>query len=230
MSTMIQIASEGWHPLPTNRQRWLLAVTTPLLFAPFWLSTPQTVLGPLSGLNGLLLTLALIASTVTDLSRCKIYNWITYTTLGWAIAINILHSWLPEFVGTIGLSSSLFSAIFCFMIMLVPYSLAKGGAGDVKLATAIAALVGLDAGILIIAFTYILAGAAILSWTVLYHGPLRLLSAMIRKSAATILPQYCVQPSLDQKRLLQQPIPLAGFFLVATLLVLFDIPVKLWSW
>ena len=113
--------------------------------------------------------------------------------------------------------------------MLIPYSLARGGAGDVKLATAIGALVGLDAGLLIIAFTYIAAAIAIVGWTIWTKGPLQLASALCRKVAAKVLPRFFVQPSAQQKMLLDQPIPLAGFFLIATLVVLLDVPAMVWS-
>ena len=125
--------------------------------------------------------------------------------------------------GTIGFSASVIGAVVCFGIMLVPYALARGGAGDVKLAVAIGALLGVDAAILIIAFTYIIAGVAIAGWTVWNHGPLVLLSALLKRVGATLFPSWIAQPSQQQSLLLNKPIPLAGFFAIATAFVEFDV-------
>ena len=106
--------------------------------------------------------------------------------------------------------------------MLIPYALARGGAGDVKLATAIGALVGLDAGLLVIAFAYIIAAVTIVGWTCWVHGPWNLIGALARRLAAGWLPSIA-SPNQQQTQLLQQPIPLAGFFLLATLAVELDL-------
>ena len=229
MSSISQPVSKSRFPQPTRKQLWCAAAVSPLAIVPLWLAIQNPTHGPLSTFSGLLLALMLVTATVTDLSRRKIFNWATYTTFVWAIAINGLAVWLPVSVGTIGLANSLTGAVVCFVLMLIPYSLARGGAGDVKLATAIGALVGLDAGLLIIAFTYIAAAIAIVGWTIWTKGPLQLASALCRKVAAKVLPRFFVQPSAQQKMLLDQPLPLAGFFLIATLVVLLDVPAMVWS-
>ncbi len=216
-----------FHQL-TARQFWCVAAIAPIVLAPVWLAVPESTVGPFGSFSGFLLALMLLVSTITDLRYRKIYNCVTYTTFGWAIANNWASEWWTA-NQAIGLSSSLAGGVVCFLVMLIPYSLARGGAGDVKLATAIGALVGMDAGLLIIAFTYIVAATAIFVWNSFKWGPHKLFAALFRTVATKLLPQVYSSPSDQQRRLLDQPIPLAGFFLIATALVLFDFPMILRS-
>ncbi|MFK7769459.1 MAG: prepilin peptidase [Mariniblastus sp.] len=205
-----------------QRLIWMAAAISPLIVAPVWFSLPFELLGPLQSFSGLILVLLLASASFSDLSRRKIYNWATYTAFAWAIAINSV----PRFqsVGAIGLSNSLYGAAVCFAVMLIPYSLARGGAGDVKLAAAIGALVGIDSGLLVIAFAYILAAIVIAGWSIWTKGPLRLLTALLRSFGSHWLPRYVFAPTEQQSVLLDQPIPLAGFFAIAVPLVVFDVP------
>lgn len=222
---------------PNTKLLWLIASLYPIVAASIglaWSHDSATELGPLQTLSGLLLVVMLLTSTLTDLSRRKIYNWITYTTFVWAIAINSLpFQFLPETlavkVGAIGIAASLIGTVTCFCIMLIPYSLAHGGAGDVKLATAIGALVGMQDGLLVIAMTYIVAAMTIIGWSIWTRGPVELASACIRKLLSTIAPHKVDQPTQDQNYMLEKPTPLAGFFLIATLLVVLDAPALLRS-
>ncbi len=212
---------------PNRHYLWLAAAIAPLLIAPLWLALPPLLPGQLRSLSGLTLFLLLAVATATDLSQRKIFNWTTYTAFSWAVVINLgpHASW----TGAIGLSQSLSGAASCLAIMLIPYTLARGGAGDVKLAAAIGALVGVDSGLLVIAFTYIVAGLMIAGWTVWNQGPFNLLAAIFRRVGSRWFPQSVMPPTRQHTLLLDQPIPLAGFFAIATLLVVFDIPTLLGS-
>lgn len=199
------------------RQRaWVVAFVTPVLAMPIWFVLAASTLA------GLILFLLLVSSSVTDLSGRKIYNWATYSAFAWAITLNTFAA-STQLTGAIGLRSCLAGAGICFALMVVPYTLARGGAGDVKLAVAIGALVGVDEGVLIIAFTYIIAGVAIGSWTIWAHGPLGLITSMLCRCGSWLFPSRIAPPMEHQAELLQKPIPLAGFFAVATLLVRFDL-------
>lgn len=219
-----------------RRQFWLAATVSPLLLGPGWLVYSKAIPTPLSSLSGLVLVLLISTATVSDLSRRKIFNWTTYTAFVWAIAINLLPVSIASQVGSIGIWNSLIGAATCFALMLVPYSLARGGAGDVKLATAIGALIGVEGGLLVIAFAYIIAAIGIVSWSIWQHGPLTLGTALLRRAIVYCLPRYAPvltrpfpEERPDENRLLDQPIPLAGFFAVATLLIVFDVPAFLRS-
>ena len=222
MSIATSTESNVTFSVSHRRHYWLGAAMAPLALAPFWLSCPQPWTGPLGSFSGLLLLLLIACSSVTDLSQRKIFNWTTYTAFAWAIALNVLP--YPFSNGAIGLSASVSGAVVCFVLMLIPYTLARGGAGDVKLAAAIGALVGLGDGLLVIAFAYIIAAVTILGWTIWKQGPLNLITAMLRRFGARWLPCYVSAPTKQQNLLLEQPVPLAGFFAVAVLLVVFDVP------
>ncbi len=220
--SQLQPAPQINNPGLSRSQLWLVAAVTPAILAPLWMLLPTATPESAPTLTGLLLTILLVTATVTDLSWRKIFNWTTYTMFAWAILLNV-GAWIGLPLATIGLSSCFIGAFVCFLIMLIPYSLARGGAGDVKLATAIGALVGLDAGLLVIAFAYIIAAVTIVGWTCWVHGPWNLLGAMARRLTAGWLPSVDA-PNQQQRSLLQHPIPLAGFFLLATLAVELDLP------
>ena len=209
----------------TRQQCWLLAALAPMFaLGVTAIAVPESSETSRLSVSGLLLALLLVGATISDIHQRKIFNWMTYTALAWALLINTVP--VPGSIqsGAIGLFNSLSGAAICFLVMLIPYSMARGGAGDVKLATAIGAMVGIGDGLLIIAFTYIVAAILILGWTVWSQGPMTLLSAMIRNVAVRLFPGH-VQPLPErQHALLNQPIPLAGFFLIATMLIVFDIP------
>ena len=211
---------------------WFIAAISPLLIAPIWFAFPQAVLGPLHSFSGLLLVLLLVSSSISDLSQRRIFNWTTYIALVWALVINLVPSSIGSLsidIGSMGMLNSLYGAVVCFAVMLIPYTFARGGAGDVKLATALGALTGVDSGLLIIAFAYIIAATAIIGWTLWNRGPLNLLSAMCKYVGVQWLPKYVQAPTEQQKQLLNQPIPLAGFFAIAALLVEFDVSAMLGS-
>lgn len=227
MSAITKAVATPRFRQPAPKPIWWYAAFCPIVLAPVWLSLPLTFIGALSSFTGMLLTLLLVSSSVTDLSHRKIYNWTTYTAFAWALGINLLPALPSANMGTIGFANSCIGATACFLIMLIPYSLARGGAGDVKLAAAIGALLGLDSGLLVIAFAYILAATAIITWTIWQSGPTILPRGMFRKFGSRLFPGHVLPPSRQQDLLLNQPIPLAGFFLVATLMVVLDIPARL---
>ena len=126
----------------------------------------------------------------------------------------------PTYLGAVGLPQSLSGAALCFFLMLICYQLARGGAGDVKLATAIGALLGVRDGLLALAFSYVFAGVVIITWSIWAQGPFVLASSLLRRIGAFFLPALVFPPSEDQQALLRKPVPLAAFFAVGTLAVL----------
>ena len=211
-----------------NRNKlWLIAAIMPALVAPCWLASENFVPASIQSVSGLVLMLLLACTTLTDLKSRKIYNWASYTACVWGLLINLLPP--PISSGSIGVASSLSGLLGCFAVMLVPYILARGGAGDVKLAAAIGALVGFGDGMLVIAFSYIFAATLIIGWTIIRKGPFFLVSAMIQKVGFFCLPSRFAAPDSDQTMLLTKPIPLAGFFAIGTLFVVFDGPALLRS-
>jgi prepilin peptidase CpaA len=82
------------------------------------------------------LAVVLVTAIGTDLRSSRIPNWLTFSTLGFAL---VVHSWLGGYPGAIFSLEGLGAGLGLFVI---PY-VSKGiGAGDVKLMAAIGAIVG----------------------------------------------------------------------------------------
>jgi Flp pilus assembly protein protease CpaA len=230
-----------------RRKAWLAAFLIPLILGPFWCWGMWGLLFPrAASFSGLILLLMLSVSTVTDIRRRKIYNWATYSASLWLISINGIASvanWLTqesleteaaqqaphwitwvERLGAVGIGPSLAGGAACFFVLLMAYQLARGGAGDVKLATALGLAFGVRYGLLAVGLSYIAAGAVILVWTIKVRGPLVLCSALLRKAGSLLLPVWIAPPEAEQTKLLEKPIPLAPFFAIGTLIVLLEIP------
>lgn len=209
----------------------------PAFIGPIWYLAVRggghSFLGAVAGaaLFALILTCA-----CTDVRSRKIPNWATYTAFLWALAINITASMTNQVVeeealahsiygfasiGPVGAGQCLLGAAACFFIMLVIYSLARGGAGDVKLAAAIGSLVGVRAGLLVLVLTYIVAGVAILAWTIWAHGPIFLIKAFARQVGSILFPIWIAAPDEQQQNLLRTPAPLGAYFAIATCLAVF---------
>ncbi len=209
-------------PQPTY-YRW--ALMAPLAAAPVWITLARTINNPIDTVSEMVLVLAVAVSAFTDATGRKIYNWITYPAILWGLGINLLGSIRPDLsdtlsLGAVGLSGSLFGFLACGMITLFGYRMSGSGAGDVKLAAALGALLGLQAGVLAVAYSYIFAAVAILAWTAYKFGPLKLFTASVRKVLSFFLPNMVFAPSESESKLLLTPIPLGPYFALGTLLVM----------
>jgi len=103
------------------------------------------------------------------------------------------------------------------------YDLSGGGAGDVKIATVIGAVLGLHSGIFAIAYSYVIAAIAILAWSTYTNGPLALLKAGIRTIGKVLGPLWPFPSTSDDAELLLTPVPLGPYFAIGTLLVLLEL-------
>lgn len=141
--------------------------------------------------TGLLLTLLFIAS-ITDIRSRKIYNWTTYPGLAAALAINLLVALLPEdlvsrwqgWVGWIGWQESLKGLAASGALMLVCFVFFGIGGGDVKLMAMMGAFMGLEQGLEVLLWTFILGaclGLTVLIWRV---GALSLIRLALRQFLA----------------------------------------------
>jgi Flp pilus assembly protein protease CpaA len=163
----------------------------------------------------------------TDYQERKIRNSSTYPAIAIALAVNAFSSFLPESVrgslGAIGFIPSLVGFAVCFGTKFLVYCIAKGGAGDVKLAAAIGAFMGAEQGLTVICYTYILAGVAALCIVIWTLGPVYLLRAGGKYFLSLLLPGAFLAERDDPDRSLQRTLPLGVFFALATPLVMFDV-------
>jgi Flp pilus assembly protein protease CpaA len=176
-------------------------------------------------LADLLVLILLTVAAYTDLRWRRIFNWITYPMLGWAAVIAMLATVCQQFaidsspLGTLSLSGFLAGAVGCGLMMLIPYRMSGGGAGDVKLAIALGGLMGFHLASGAIAAGYLLAASWLLFRSIWEHTSWLLISGLVRQ-----LGQRCVSvpigpPTSRQQAMLAQPMPLAGFFGLGALFV-----------
>ena len=110
----------------------------------------------------------------------------------------------------------------CFAIMFAIYSYTNSGAGDVKLAAGIGAFLGVKGGLLTICYAYIFAACfagCLIIWLFGFGFALR---GLLRFFQLYVIPE---NPEIEAKAqaILSQGLPLAPFFLIGTVLTLFDL-------
>src|SRR6185312_3923178 len=98
-----------------------------------------------------------------------------------------------------------------------------GGAGDVKLAAVIGALLGLHDGVFAVAYSYIVAAIAIIIWSTWKNGPLALVKAGIRALGRALGPYWPFPSTSEDKSLLMTPVPLGPYFAIGTLIAVLRI-------
>jgi Flp pilus assembly protein protease CpaA len=109
----------------------------------------------------LVLAAALVVCSVTDIRDRRIPNVVTFPLAAAALAANAVGSFDTAFaipLGAIGLPASLAGMAACFTLMLANHLFAGHGAGDVKLAAGIGGCVGFEAGLIVLAYAYMVAG------------------------------------------------------------------------
>jgi prepilin peptidase CpaA len=199
----------------------------------------------------------LAVATATDLLRHRIYNWTTYPGILAAWAINALGTvwsalagtqggqgevehgqrWLAgmatgptaiyDWLGCVGLASSLLGCLVCFAVMLVCFVLFRVGGGDVKLIALLGAFLGVDGGLRAMLWTFVLGGCTgliVLVWRV---GPLRLAAAAMRYLLWVIRLGRLSPLSPEQRAQLQPPLFLAPSALAAAVIVVFGLMERL---
>lgn len=171
----------------------------------------------------LLVTVTTLAIAVwSDLRRLRIPNALTFTALavGWTLAgvTSALAAVAPHhnmtWLAPIGLVDALLGSCAGFAMMLLVYVSTGRGAGDVKLAGALGALLGPLAIVNTVIWTFVAAGSYAVVIT-LFVG-----AARFRRwdTAPAISNSNGPVGSSAGTHFLQRPIPLAGFFAVGVAL------------
>ncbi len=231
---------------PKSSTRWFWALSAPVWLLPIWFLLAWTLPNtPFATVNGYLIAVLIGVCAYTDLLWGKIRNWATYTALLWALALNVVETFVrqqaaisgddegetrgfdirsashwSEALGGVGIWESLIGAILAFVVMLFIYRLAGGGAGDLKLAAALGALLGPAAVVEMLVWSYVIASVSILCYVIVVIGPGQIFGGLARKVGSSLAPARVSPPSAEQDRLLQGKIRLAPFFALGTVLVL----------
>jgi prepilin peptidase CpaA len=156
----------------------------------------------------LLALLVTVLAAVSDHAQRLIHNWLTLPPLGLAL---VVHAWTG---GAPAGAFALASALACFAPAYFLFSRGALGGGDVKLFSALGALLGLRAGLEV----EIAAFAAVTAFALLaraYHGGLRpFLRASVRASLHLVAPRRFAAPRLEAGA---SELPMGGAIFLAVL-------------
>jgi len=175
----------------------------------------------------------LLAATVTDLLRRKIYNWTTYpgilAALGFSAAGSALMATTEvsraqlERLGWIEVTESLIGLSAVGAVMLLCFVTFKIGGGDVKLIAMLGAFLGPQRGIEAMLWTFVLGGCVgliVLIWRV---GPVQLVARTFRQLLWTLRLGRWSPLTEDERAQLQSRLHLAPNALAAVLIVQFQL-------
>jgi Flp pilus assembly protein protease CpaA len=231
-STPTMLQSQEIVLSDARRWAWLCGFAVPCLLAPVWpFLASGNPSGPfVSSLSGMVLLLMITTAALTDSTWKKIFNWTTYPGFAWALMLNAVTSitgrvaadsgmgTLPT--GEIGFGASLVGAAACFIPMIMLRRVTGGGAGDVKLATAIGALGGAEFGLKVILFCYIIGATCILARLFWVNGPIQITTSFAKRVASKLFPSYVPPPTTEQAAILEGRVALGPFFAAATIVIL----------
>ena len=179
--------------------------------------------GPVPAFAGASLGLVvglLLPSVGTDLAMRRIPNAITYTVGGLAVGYNAAASAAPAAVGVyggIGLVDCLLGAVLCFSFMFTLFCITGGGAGDVKLMTALGGLTGFSLGLTIWLATMIIAAAGVLVWIVARWGRSSLfMGSALVKQAIDVKNRPDPDTPAEAGDFFRRKIPMAPFYALGT--------------
>ena len=219
---------------PRRGVAWIAALAAPLVVGmPLVAAARLIVPGRGVELSGVVLVLLLATAAATDLRRGKIYNWATYPAVLWALAINAVATLaavrgggsarLVDWLGAVGLADSLLGFAACFVPMLLIFRHGGGGAGDVKLAGAMGALLGLERGVLALLCAYVAAGVGVLALALWTIGPVTMAAELLRRVGARLFPAHVLPPAADRRDFLRRRIRLGPYYAVGGLLALLGV-------
>lgn len=231
-STMNPLAADT-----SSRQfAWFGALVAPAIGGPIWVAaaTGSEVDFPLAAtLTGFVVIATALIASYTDIRWNVIPNWVTYSAAAWGVGLNAYAKWLPEsagYLGSVGLGASLAGLILLFTLLLIVFSFTGGGAGDVKLAGAIGALLGFELGAEALLYAFVTAGIAIAVWALGSIGPVTVVRLLARRFGGPYFPTW-ISPATEQDRkILTTSIPLGPFFAVGMLIVVTGFNRTIESW
>ena len=154
-------------------------------------------------LTTLLMFALLLVAVWTDLRSGKIYNWNTYSGIALALVIGTINSYwaggerMQQLLGPVELGDAATGLFACGAILIVCYVFLNFnggiGGGDVKLLAMLGAFFGLEKGIEVLLWTFILAaalGIVMLLWTVDLSVLLQRLLKRVRAIFLLQTPEY----------------------------------------
>jgi prepilin peptidase CpaA len=179
----------------------------------------------------LLLVALVAAAAITDASRQRINNWITYpgmlAGLSFAAAGSFFATIAPEsaaawqpIVGWLELSDALLGFLLCGVLMVACFVFFPIGGGDVKLLAMVGALAGLEKGLEIVLWTFLFGGCVGLVVLIWRLGPVTLARRAWQFFLAAATLGVRLRPPPSEQQALKQPVYLGPCAAAALVMVL----------
>lgn len=176
--------------------------------------------GAASGVMAVCLAAGLLVASWIDTRTRLIPNRLTYPLILVGITCNLVASLFvsERAIGIVGIGESLTGAVLCFGVMLLLFMSNATGGGDVKLATAIGAFLGPQAGLTAIAWCHICAGVFIVLWLLCRLPVSRMICGVWAYSKSCLVCGSLQPVAWDFGSVSNQRIPMAAFFALGTFL------------
>lgn len=153
-----------------------------------------------------------LIATVTDVARHSIYNWNTYSGMIVAFIVRGLS-------GSDALVDGIEGFAACGGVMLLCFVLFDVGGGDVKLLAMTGAFLGIQSGIEVMLWTFVIGSMAAVAIVVWQTGFWKLVRGTARHVALTMKARGKVPLEEEEKVGLARPLYLAPASLIGLLIV-----------
>jgi len=165
----------------------------------------------------LLLAALVITAAVTDAARHRIYNWTTYpgmlaglalAGLGWlceSVAPGSFREW-QDIVGWRPMSDALAGFLVCGLLMVVCFVVFPIGGGDVKLLAMVGAMVGLEKGLEVLLWAFVIGGCAGLIVLIWKMGIVTLVKRAAQLALGVLTLGTVLRPPPKEQEALKLPI------------------------
>jgi prepilin peptidase CpaA len=189
----------------------------------------------------LLLAALVITAAITDAARHRIYNWTTYTgmlaglalaALGWAweaAAPETAAAWRP-WIGWLAMSDALAGFVVCGLLMVVCFVIFPIGGGDVKLLAMVGAMAGLEKGLEVLLWAFIVGGCAGLVVLIWKFGIVALLTRAVQLVVGVLSLGTVLRVPNREQEALKLPIFLGPCVAVALVAAFVRAPLLMSPW
>ncbi|MCI0358343.1 MAG: A24 family peptidase [Planctomycetaceae bacterium] len=188
-----------------------------------------------------LLAALVVTAAITDAARHRIYNWTTYpgmlagialAALGWcweAAAPESAAAWRP-WIGWLAMSDAIAGFLVCGLLMVVCFVVFPIGGGDVKLLAMVGAMAGLEKGLEVLLWAFIIGGCVGLVVLVWKFGVLKLLSRGLQLAVGLLSLGTLFRGPREEQETLKLPIFLGPCVAAALIAAFVRVPFVQMPW
>jgi len=144
-------------------------------------------------IKSIILVIVLLVATITDLTKNKVYNWLTFPAIILGLALNLFEN------GMLGCWQSA-SGLVIGGIVFLPLFLLKGmGAGDIKLMSVIGSFMGVIFVINSAIYIAILGGVIAIVMLIIKGKLLDMLKNISNICLSSFMPKFSVHKSVNKE-------------------------------